>query len=170
MIGVATHFEETAMILIAYDGSDDAKAAIAQAAALFPGESATVANAWTHFIDTMARAGSMAGLVLDYDAIDTSSRENAAARAREGADLATAAGLTDVAAVTVDVKTNLADAILAEARSVDARAIVLGSRGLGAVKAFFLGSVSTALLHHADRPVIVVPSPEVAAHRSEHLT
>jgi nucleotide-binding universal stress UspA family protein len=63
----------------------------------------------------------------------------------------------------------VADAILAEAESLDARAIVLGSRGLGAVKAFFLGSVSSAILHHADRPVVVVPSPEVAAHRAEHL-
>ncbi len=157
------------MILIAYDGSDDAKAAIAAAATLFPGASVTIANVWSHFLDTMARAGSMSGLVTDYDAIDESTRSNAAARAREGADLARAAGFTEVDAVTVAVSTNLADAILAEAERLDAQAIVLGSRGLGAVKAFFLGSVSSAILHHADRPVVIIPSPEVAAHRAEHL-
>ena len=42
---------------------------------------------------------------------------------------------------------------LARARDVDL--IVLGSRGLGAVSSLVLGSVSTAILHHADRPVLV---------------
>jgi nucleotide-binding universal stress UspA family protein len=157
------------VILIAYDGSEDAKAAIAEAAKLFPGESVTLVNAWAHFLDTMARSGSMSGLVADYDAIDQSTQTNASERAREGAELARTAGFTEVEAVTVAVSTNLADAILAEADRLDARAIVLGSRGLGAVKAFFLGSVSSALLHHADRPVVIIPSPEVAAHRAEHL-
>ena len=157
------------MILIAYDGSDDAKAAIAEAGKLFPGEPTTVAHAWSHFIDTMARSGATAGLLVDYDAIDEATQANAAERAREGGDLATAAGLSDVQAVTVAVTTNLAEAILAEAEALDARAIILGSRGLGSVKAFFLGSVSNTILHHADRPVVIVPSPEVAAHRAEHL-
>ncbi len=157
------------MILIAYDGSDDAKAAITEAGKLFPGEPATVANVWSHFVDTMARSGSTAGLMVDYDAIDEAAKANAAERAREGAEFATAAGLSHVHAVTVAVVSNLANAILAEAESLDARAIILGSRGLGSVKAFFLGSVSNAILHHADRPVVVVPSPEVAAHRAEHL-
>jgi nucleotide-binding universal stress UspA family protein len=157
------------LILIAYDGSEDAKAAIAEAGRLFPGEPTTIAQVWQHFVDTMARSGASAGLLVDYDAVDDATKHGAAERAREGADLATAAGLTEVTAVTVAVTTNLADAILAEAAAVDARAIVLGSRGLGSVKAFFLGSVSSAILHHADRPVVIVPSPEVAAHRAEHL-
>ncbi len=157
------------MILIAYDGSDDAKAAITTAAQLFPGEPATVVHAWQHFIDVMARAGSTAALVVDYDAMDTATEKTAGERAREGAELAAQAGLGETRGVTVAVATSLTDAILAEAEAVDARVIVMGSRGLGAVKAFLLGSVSNALLHHADRPVLVVPSPEVAAHRSEHL-
>jgi nucleotide-binding universal stress UspA family protein len=169
MIDQATGQKETAVILIAYDGSDDAKAAITEAAGLFPGESATVAHAWQHFIDTMARSGASAGLLLDYDTVDEATQHSAAERAREGAELARAAGLGDVQAVTVAVTTTLAEAILAEAAAVDARAIILGSRGLGSVKAFFLGSVSNAILHHADRPVVIVPSPEVAAHRAEHL-
>lgn len=47
------------------------------------------------------------------------------------------------------------EAILALARSRDVDLIVVGSRGLGAVKGIFLGSVSSALLHRADRPVLV---------------
>ncbi len=157
------------MILIAYDGSDDAKAAITTAAQLFPGEPVTVVHAWQHFIDIMARSGSTAAVIVDYDAVDTASETTAGERASEGAELARQAGLGEARGATVAVTTSLAAAILAEAQAVDARAIVMGSRGLGAVKAFFLGSVSSALLHHADRPVVVVPSPEVAAHRAEHL-
>ena len=42
----------------------------------------------------------------------------------------------------------------------------MGSRGLSGLKSMLLGSVSHAVLHGADRAVIVVPSPEVAGSRS----
>ena len=42
----------------------------------------------------------------------------------------------------------------------------LGTRGLTGLKSLFLGSVSHAALEHADRPVMVVPSGEVAAARA----
>lgn len=41
----------------------------------------------------------------------------------------------------------------------------MGSRGLTSVKSLVLGSASHAVLQHADRTVIVVPSPQVAAAR-----
>jgi nucleotide-binding universal stress UspA family protein len=44
------------------------------------------------------------------------------------------------------------------ARERDAQLIVLGSHGWGAVRRMIFGSVSTAVLHHADRPVLVVPA------------
>ena len=46
--------------------------------------------------------------------------------------------------------------ILARARKVRARVLVLGSRGLGAVGRFFLGSVSRACVRQARSPVLVV--------------
>jgi nucleotide-binding universal stress UspA family protein len=58
--------------------------------------------------------------------------------------------------------------ILDEADEIGARAIVLGTRGLTGVKSLLLGSVSHAVLQHADRPVIVIPSPAVAQQRAAH--
>jgi nucleotide-binding universal stress UspA family protein len=46
-------------------------------------------------------------------------------------------------------------AVLELARSRNVELIVVGSRGLGAVRGSLLGSVSTAIVHHADRPVLV---------------
>lgn len=40
-----------------------------------------------------------------------------------------------------------------------AAVIVVGSRGLSASRELLLGSVAKALLHHAHRPVLVVPAP-----------
>jgi nucleotide-binding universal stress UspA family protein len=43
----------------------------------------------------------------------------------------------------------------------------MGCRGLTALKSLLLGSVSHAVIQHADRTVIVVPSPAVAASRAD---
>ena len=50
-----------------------------------------------------------------------------------------------------------ADAIARVAATRAADEIAVGSRGFGPLKAS-LGSVSHELLHHADRPVVVVPN------------
>ncbi|HEY7453792.1 MAG TPA: universal stress protein [Thermoleophilaceae bacterium] len=51
-----------------------------------------------------------------------------------------------------------AEAVARAAMVRDADEIVVGSRGLGRFRGAF-GSVSHALLHEADRPVVVVPEP-----------
>ena len=51
-----------------------------------------------------------------------------------------------------------ADRIVELARDRNAPLIVVGSRGLGAVAGALLGSVSSAIMHRADRPVLIVPS------------
>jgi nucleotide-binding universal stress UspA family protein len=51
----------------------------------------------------------------------------------------------------------VADALVRRAQDVQAAAIVVGSRGRSAAREIMLGSVAMAVLHHADRPVLVVP-------------
>jgi nucleotide-binding universal stress UspA family protein len=156
------------VILIAYDGSDDAKAAIELAGKLFPGQTVTVLCVWQRFIDTMARVGGGYSIVLDYDEIDVEAEKGAREQAEAGATLARQAGL-DATARTAVVDSTVADAILAEAAAAEASAVVCGSRGYSGVKSLMLGSTSHHVLQHADLPVVVVPSPAVAAARAEHL-
>src|SRR2546423_14888929 len=49
-----------------------------------------------------------------------------------------------------------ADQLEATAAELGAAMIVIGSQGKGAVQRLLLGSVSTRLVHHATRPVLVV--------------
>jgi nucleotide-binding universal stress UspA family protein len=54
-----------------------------------------------------------------------------------------------------------AEVIVEVARTRDAALIVVGTRGHGAVAGALLGSVSSAIIHRSDRPVLVVPkAPE----------
>jgi nucleotide-binding universal stress UspA family protein len=154
------------MILIGYDGSADAQAAIQRAGELLTGRAATVLSVWERFQEVLMRSG--AGIAIgdiDYEAMDRSYAEQARRQAEEGAELARAAGL-EAQARTRARSGSIADTVLAEAEDLDAEAIVLGTRGLTGLKSFFLGSVSHAVLQNADRPVIVVPSAETATERA----
>jgi nucleotide-binding universal stress UspA family protein len=155
------------MILICYDGSDNAKAAIEHAGVLFEGDPATVVTIWEPFGDLIARTPAAAGAIgiTDFERIDDASRRSAKETADAGAELARGAGL-DPTAVAGARSGAVAQAILEQAEATDADAIVLGSRGLGGVGSFLLGSVSRAVIQSADRPVVVVPSPAVAEERA----
>ena len=103
--------------------------------------------------------------MLDVREVDAASRANAEQSAQEGAALARRAGF-DATPRWLEQDTTTANAILAEADALEARAIVMGSRGLTGLKSLLLGSVSHAVIQHADCTVVLVPSPEVAAARS----
>ena len=154
------------MILIAYDGSSDAQAAIQRAGELLKDETATILTVWEHFVDVVTRAGAAPPLGgIDYEALDRGYEDQARQRVEEGARLAEQVGLKPQPRLRVRENT-IASTVLAEADEVGAAAIVLGTRGLTGLKSFLLGSVSHSVVQQAAVPVIVVPSPETAAERA----
>ena len=156
------------MILICFDGSKDARAAIERAAELFASQRATILTVWQPFIEVAARSTVGFGLVPsipDADEIDAASRKAAGQTANEGVKLAVALGLKAEGRITAQVTTT-GRAILKQADEVGASVIVMGTRGLTGVKSLLLGSVSHEVIQHADRTVTVVPSPEVATSRA----
>ena len=149
-------------VLFAYDGSDHARAAIAHAGEVLQPGAAVVATAWTSFED----AAPAALLAMPRDmvresvgALDEANRETAEELAAEGAELASAAGF-DAQPRAVRAGGPFFAALLEAADELDARAIVAGSRGRSPLRAAVLGSVSTGLLHHTKRPVLVVQADD----------
>jgi nucleotide-binding universal stress UspA family protein len=150
-------------LLIAYDGSADAKAAVALAGHLFDGSTAVVLTVWDGLAEVVTRASGGVASTFDFDEINAQCAHRAEERAAEGAGLARAAGLQAETRVA-ERQDSIARAILHEADAADADMIVVGSRGLSGVKSLLLGSVSRAVLQRASRPVLVAPS---AARRPE---
>jgi nucleotide-binding universal stress UspA family protein len=107
----------------------------------------------------------MVGVYGDNEA-DAGIEKAAVATAADGAQRAAAAGLV-AQPRTARRNDDIAAVILAVAADEDTDVIVLGTRGLGGVKSLMLGSVSHAVLHHADRAVLVVPSPGLAEQRHQ---
>lgn len=156
------------MLLICYDGSPDSQAAVDLAARLFAGVPVTVLTVWESFTDVLARTASglpYAQGVADVGQIDAGSEKQAFSTATEGAERVQGMG-TAAEARTEQRSGSVADTILSVAAEVDADAILLGTRGRGGVKSLLLGGVSHAVVHLADRPVLVVPSPELASVRA----
>jgi nucleotide-binding universal stress UspA family protein len=99
--------------------------------------------------------------LTDVERIDAGIETEARATAEEGAEQLRHAG-TSAEARVEPTRASVAATILAVADELDVDAIVLGTRGRGGIKSLLLGSVSHAVVQHADRPVVVVPSAAVA--------
>jgi nucleotide-binding universal stress UspA family protein len=156
------------VILICYDGSADARAAIADAGRVLSGHPAVVLTVWEPITEVLVRtpAGTalMAGLSAPMPA-DREAETEAHRVADEGADLARAAGL-DASPRVCAQSGSVADTIIAQADRANATAIIMGSRGRTGLQSL-MGSVSHAVVQRSDRAVMVVPSAAVAAARQE---
>jgi nucleotide-binding universal stress UspA family protein len=136
-----------------------------------PGSEATVLVIWETVLEALTRTGTIGmgyGMVGVYgdDGSDAKLQEVASDCAAAGTLRANVAGLI-AQPQTVNRRDSIAADILAVADEIDADVVVLGTRGRGAVRSLMLGSVSNAVLHHADRPVLVIPSPQLAQERQE---
>jgi len=148
-------------VLIGFDGSPDARAALTFAGELLSGGDAVVLSVWEPLL-LQSRAVALSGMVVDPGAVEKDDEAIEAATrtiATEGAELARAAGFTATARWQPGAGP-VADTIIDVAGEIGARLIVTGSRGLGGLKSLLAGSVSDRIMHHARRPVLIVPRTE----------
>ena len=151
-------------ILICYDGSEDSKQAVARAAELFPGHPAIVLHVWEPLKDvaSVPPVPGLYGMLKEgLDEMDRIGDEVSERTAAEGAEQAREAGL-QAEPLSVSVHGRAWRNILRVAREREVPAIVVGQRGIGGAERALLGSVSTAVIHHADRPVVVIPAERAA--------
>jgi nucleotide-binding universal stress UspA family protein len=157
-------------LLIGYDGSEPAATAVTAAARLFPGSSAIVACAWSRPV--LSDGFGMAYTYSVPPDIQEKAAETAAAAARDtasaGAQIARQGGLV-AEPLAIEASAGVWAALLAAAEERDAAAIVVGSRGHGRMRSALLGSVSAGIVHHAGRPVLVVPPPAIPGRISQFL-
>jgi nucleotide-binding universal stress UspA family protein len=155
-------------LMVGYDGSMAASAAIDDAATLLPRAHAWITYVWAPPFGSEALHRRLWTGTLGVDAfVAAIEREGAAEADRlaaRGVALAGAAGWTAEALVERGYGgEGLQIAELAE--KLDPDLIVLGSRGLGGVRAV-LDSVSDMVAHYAHRPVLVIPYPLLTMQRA----
>jgi nucleotide-binding universal stress UspA family protein len=131
-------------VVVGYDGSEPARAAVAWAAER-AGRAGKVWIVHSHAPGAPGLEGSEGKAVLDALVLEAGN------------------ALLDVDYQLELVAGDPAAALDTSAREHDADEIAIGSRGFGKVRAV-LGSVSHDLLHRADRPVLVIPYNAVREH------
>lgn len=151
-------------VLVPYDKSDPARHALAQAIDLVkdvPDAEVTVLNVvdWHDYnAETFKIASRMSGVLgdsLDMNAISDVGEEAAReATERISADIADIVAGTSVVDIAI-VNGSAHDSITAYAAEGDYDCIVMGHRGLGAVRGM-LGSVCYSVLHKTNKPVLIV--------------
>ena len=150
-----TSANDRGTVLLAYDGSDHAKAAIAEAACqLGPGRHAVVLTVWRdygHYVPVIVSADPAPGLaeVAKRDAQEV---------VREGAGIARAVGFD--ATAMIESGDPVWRRILDVADALEASLLVLGSHGPTGLRRVLMGSVAHAAAAHTDRDVLIAHLPE----------
>jgi nucleotide-binding universal stress UspA family protein len=149
------------VVVIGYDGSQDAQRAVDVAAGALRVDAALVVNVWSTAVATMQPAAPLAAPSPPSEAELQGLEQAAHLVADEGAARARQAGLSAQAVVARGASPDeIAKALCDLAETRDATLVVVGRRGQSRLKEVVLGSVSNAAVHHCRRPVLVVPTRE----------
>jgi nucleotide-binding universal stress UspA family protein len=151
---------QTPTLLICYDGSDRAKHAIEVAAKLFPGAAAKILHVWEPVEHIVARYAALAPYLGDStDEADAGFESRSEDFAREGAELASAAGL-DASAHTAILANTVWQSVIEAAGELEVELVITGTRSLRGVHEVLVGTLSHALLQHSRLPLLAIPAPE----------
>ena len=150
---------DNSAVLIAYDGSEFAKAAIGEAAdQLGPGRRAIVLTV-SYSTEGLLFLG-VGGLPADAPTVEgmiEDAERSAEKVAEEGVGLARDAGFE--AEPEVVVGSPIWEQIVQSAERLDAGLIVIGSHGRTGLGQVMLGSVAAAVAQHSKRSVLIVHLP-----------
>ncbi len=155
----------TLRVVVGYDGSPAAAAAIDAGALLFPGAHGWITYLWVPpFASEHVRKRLWEQARNIDDLIAAEDREGHREAERITAMGVILAGAAGWAAEPLLERTYAAEgtAIAQTAEKVDADLVMVAARGLGGTDAV-LGSVSDMVVHYCSRPVLVVPHPLLSA-------
>jgi nucleotide-binding universal stress UspA family protein len=146
-------------VLLCYDGSPSARQAVSLAAETLLSDSITLLHVWHPPTGLLADSGSGADADAEVEpaGLDQNARWDAERILAEGQALAAQSGL-DAECRLERNRVSTWRTILRVAREIDARLIVIGTRGQVPVQHSLVGSVSRAVVQHAPIPVLVVPT------------
>ncbi len=153
--------EDGRPVLLCFDGSDDASAAIVKAGELLGPRIAVVLTVWEPVAvwepyDPATILTTPASKLFSEElGLDEIANELAREKMDRGVALAREAGFEVQGRVG---KGKSWRTICDVAEELDAEPVVVGARGLSRVQSALLGGVSSAVVVHAHRPVLVIPT------------
>src|SRR4051812_6618744 len=155
-------------VLLCYEGSEDAKHAIEQAGSVLGGRDALVVTVWqpTPAPGSTASAGATDSTV-DSVEVDRANADLGERLARDGVRIAQQAGLR-AKPVAIRATGPVWKTIVEIADRHDAAIIAMGSRGPTGLRPMLRRSVSSAIVHHADRPTLIIRQSTQQTGRSPH--
>jgi nucleotide-binding universal stress UspA family protein len=148
-------------LLAGWDGSAEAGRALQECARWFGGADVVIAHVWESPLRHTLSARALQAMPLDdvrevIHALDEDLTARHAQTAEAGAERARALGLRPRVR-GVESGERPSEVLLALAEEEQSRLIAVGRRGRGSLSAALLGSVSAALTHAGERPVLIVP-------------
>jgi nucleotide-binding universal stress UspA family protein len=143
--------------LVGFDGSVEAKHSLELVEGLPAPKDLVILCVWQSLAIKLAQSASFGALVIDDHAALDSTEQEAAQRVVDDARAQAEKEGYRVTTRLEEAQEQIWQKILEVADDVDAALIVMGSRGRGALKSAFLGSVSHEVLNRSKRPVLVAP-------------
>jgi nucleotide-binding universal stress UspA family protein len=148
--------------LLCFDGSSDAAAAIRQAGELLGPRAATLLTVWepvatwAPYDPAAVLSAGVSGLAAEELGLDQIAEGIGNETMERGLAVAREVGFAAVGQLSCGKPWRV---ICEAAEDLGAAPIVIGARGLSRVQSLLLGNVSAAVVAHAQRAVLVIPTP-----------